>query len=232
MLRTKIEGHGCRGALGDPTERDLFVHLPPRYDEGDRRYATAFLLDAFGETAEQAIEAVLDGPRWQPPLQDVLDPVFGRLDVPPMIAVIPDGWSRWGCGLWVDSPVTGNFEQYVLYDVTLVAAAPRHGVAAKWGSTTGDTYRHRQPTRRALTSGCGRRGSSCASSRFWLLRTTGCGNGARRRSARAGTGLSGRASARRRAPGHGHGQSSVRREALPAAAGQPRRGTWSDRQET
>ena len=50
-------------------------------------------------------------------LEDVLDPVFGRMEVPPMIVVIPDGWSRWGCGQWVDSPVTGNFEQYVLHDV-------------------------------------------------------------------------------------------------------------------
>jgi S-formylglutathione hydrolase FrmB len=34
-----------------------------------------------------------------------------------MIVVMPDGWSSWGCGQWVDSPVTGNFEQYVIHDV-------------------------------------------------------------------------------------------------------------------
>ena len=39
------------------------------------------------------------------------------MDVTPMIVVIPDGNSRYGCGQWVDSPVTGNFEQYVLHDV-------------------------------------------------------------------------------------------------------------------
>jgi S-formylglutathione hydrolase FrmB len=118
MLHTKIEGSRLAGnLLGDPTERDVFVYLPPGYEEGDRRYATAYLLHAYGETAAQAVEAVLDGPRWQPPLQDVLDPVFRRMGVPPMIVVIPDGWSRWGCGQWVDSPVTGNFEQYVLHDV-------------------------------------------------------------------------------------------------------------------
>jgi S-formylglutathione hydrolase FrmB len=118
MLHTKIEGSNLAGnLLGDPTERDVFVHLPPGYGDGDRRYATAYLLHAYGQTAEQSVQAVVDGPRWQPPLQDVLDPVFGRMGVPPMIVVIPDGWSRWGCGQWVDSPVTGNFEQYVLHDV-------------------------------------------------------------------------------------------------------------------
>jgi pimeloyl-ACP methyl ester carboxylesterase len=43
--------------------------------------------------------------------------VFGRMGVTPMIVVIPDGNSRYGCGQWVDSPVTGHFEQYVVRDV-------------------------------------------------------------------------------------------------------------------
>jgi hypothetical protein len=34
-----------------------------------------------------------------------------------MIVVIPEGNSRYGCGQWVDSPVSGSFEQYVLHDV-------------------------------------------------------------------------------------------------------------------
>ena len=34
-----------------------------------------------------------------------------------MIVVVPDGVCRYGCGQWVDSPVTGYFEQYVLHDV-------------------------------------------------------------------------------------------------------------------
>jgi hypothetical protein len=55
-----------------------------------------------------------DGQRWSPPVEDVLDPVFGRMGIRPMIVVIPDGNSRYGCGQWVDSPVTGNFEQYVV----------------------------------------------------------------------------------------------------------------------
>lgn len=34
-----------------------------------------------------------------------------------MIVVIPDGWTSYGCGQWVDSPVSGNFEHYVTDDV-------------------------------------------------------------------------------------------------------------------
>jgi len=109
--------HLAGNLLGDPSERDLFVYLPPGYEESDSRYPTAYLLQAYGTTAAEMMTPATDGERWRPPLEDVLDPVFGRMGVPPMIVVIPDGWSRWGCGQWVDSPVTGNFEQYLVEDV-------------------------------------------------------------------------------------------------------------------
>ena len=118
IVHTRIESaHLAGNLLGDPSERDLFVYLPPGYEESDRRYPTAYLLQAFGTTAAEMVTPPTDGLRWSPPIEDVLDPVFRRMGVPPMIVAIPDGWSRWGCGQWVDSPVTGNFEQYVLHDV-------------------------------------------------------------------------------------------------------------------
>ncbi len=102
---------------------DLFVHLPPGYEESDQRYPTAYLLQAFGTTAAEMVTTATDGERWRPPPEDVLEPVFRRLGVPPMIVMIPDGWSRWGRGQWVDSPATGNFEQYLLHDVVTTVDA-------------------------------------------------------------------------------------------------------------
>src|SRR4051794_15742972 len=109
--------HLAGNLLGDPSERDLFVYLPPGYEESDRRYPTTYLLQAYGTTAAEMMPPATDGERWRPPLEDVLDPVFGRMGVRPMIVVIPDGTCRYGCGQWVDSPVTGNFESYLLHDV-------------------------------------------------------------------------------------------------------------------
>jgi S-formylglutathione hydrolase FrmB len=118
IVHTRLDSaHLAGNLLGDPSERDLFVYLPPGYDESDRRYPTAYLLHAYGVTAADIVRPKTDGLRWSPPIEDVLEPVFRRMGVPPMIVAIPDGWSRWGCGQWVDSPVTGNFEQYVLHDV-------------------------------------------------------------------------------------------------------------------
>src|SRR6266536_4784116 len=118
IMHTRIEGSHLSGnLLGDPSERDLFVYLPPGYEESNRRYPTAYLLHAYGETAEQMVMPPSDGQRWRPPIEDVLDPVFSRMGVPPMIVVMPDGTSRYGCGQWVDSPVTGNFERFVVNEV-------------------------------------------------------------------------------------------------------------------
>ena len=118
IIHTRVESaHLAGNLLGDPSERDLFVYLPPGYEDSDQRYPTAYLLQAFGETVAEIVTPPTDGQRWSPPIEDVLEPVFRRMGVPPMIVAIPDGWSRWGCGQWVDSPVTGNFEQYLLHDV-------------------------------------------------------------------------------------------------------------------
>jgi S-formylglutathione hydrolase FrmB len=118
IVHSRIEGTELAGnLLGDPTERDLFVYLPPGYEDSDARYPAAYLLHALGSSAETEVTPENAGQRWDPPLEDVLDAVFGRLGTAPMIVVIPDGVCRYGCGQWVDSPVTGNFEQYVLHDV-------------------------------------------------------------------------------------------------------------------
>jgi len=103
--------------LDDPSERDVFVYLPPDYGSGSRRYATAYLLHWFGVHAVDLISPPEDKARWSPPMQDILDPVFRRLGTKEMIVVIPDGWTSYGCSQWVDSPVNGYFEQYLLHEV-------------------------------------------------------------------------------------------------------------------
>ncbi len=118
IVRTRHSSpHLERNLLGDPGERDLYVYLPPGYEGSGRRYATAYLLHAFGQDAGDLVRPPTDRQRWSPPLEDVLDPVFGRMGVAPMIVVVPNGNCRWGCGQWVDSPTSGSFASYVADDV-------------------------------------------------------------------------------------------------------------------
>ena len=99
IVHSRIEGEQLAGnLLGDPTERDLFVYLPPGYEESDIRYPVACLLHALGSSAELEVTPETDGQRWRPPVEDVLDPVFGRMEIASMIVVISDGVCRYGCG--------------------------------------------------------------------------------------------------------------------------------------
>ncbi len=140
----RIESRHLAGNLfGDPHLRDLVVYLPPGYEHAGRRYATAYLLHGFGgRAASWTLGPTLDGGYVRPPIQDVLDEAILRQGAGEMIVVMPDGWSRWGCGQWVDSPLNGAFERYVTEEVvpfvdgrfrTLAAPASR-GV---FGSSSG-----------------------------------------------------------------------------------------------
>ncbi len=42
IIATRLESsHLAANLLGDPSERDVFVYLPPGYDHSDRRYGAA-----------------------------------------------------------------------------------------------------------------------------------------------------------------------------------------------
>ena len=92
IIHARIDGSQLAGnLLSDPTERDLFVYLPPGYDESERRYPTAYLLHAYGETAAQIVTPATDDQRWTPPIEDVLDPVFGRMGLRRWSSSCPTG---------------------------------------------------------------------------------------------------------------------------------------------
>ena len=57
-----------------------------------------------------------------------------------MIVVMPDGWSRWGCGQWVDSPVTGNYETYLLKDVIPTVDATYRTISTAPGKSSPATF--------------------------------------------------------------------------------------------
>src|SRR4029077_18344196 len=76
IVHSRLESsHLAGNLLGDPSERDLFVYLPPGYGESDRRYPAAYLLQAYGTTAAEIVTPATDEVRWRPPIEDVLEPV-------------------------------------------------------------------------------------------------------------------------------------------------------------
>ena len=103
--------------IGDPSRRDLVVYLPPGYADSERRYPTAYLLHGFGSRALAWTITTLSGGVLYRAIGDLLDEAIMEQGAGEMIVVMPDGWSAFGCSQWVDSPVNGNFEQYVTQEV-------------------------------------------------------------------------------------------------------------------
>jgi S-formylglutathione hydrolase FrmB len=107
-----------RNVWGDSSVRDLVVYLPPSYERNTgRRYPVAYLLHGYGNRALFWTVPHLNFAVDRRPMGGVLDEVFASNDVPEMIVVMPDGWSKLGCSQWADSSVNGNFERYVAKEI-------------------------------------------------------------------------------------------------------------------
>jgi pimeloyl-ACP methyl ester carboxylesterase len=106
-------------ALGNETSRPLAVHLPDSYTQStERRYPTVYLLHGYASRALYWLYGpALAFGAMHPPIDEVIREAMERFRAKEMIVVMPDGWSKLGCSQWVDSPATGNFEQYVVHEV-------------------------------------------------------------------------------------------------------------------
>lgn len=121
--------------LGDPTERELHVYLPPGYDDGgDARYPT--LLGVVGFTGTGAMLFNID-----PLAEDLkhrLDRLIGSGACPPVIVAAPDCFTRVGGNQYINSTATGRYEDYLVDEIVpLVNAYYRTGRWGVFGKSSG-----------------------------------------------------------------------------------------------
>ena len=92
--------------LGDSPDRAIRVYLPPGYDaDAGRRYPVLYLLHGYpGER----------GGRWEF-VEQIADTLTARQEIEPMIIVAPHSGA--GC-LYANSPVTGNWADFIVRDLT------------------------------------------------------------------------------------------------------------------
>ncbi|MFI5403103.1 MAG: alpha/beta hydrolase [Planctomycetota bacterium] len=93
--------------LGDPVRRELWVYLPPGFDEG-RRYPVLWCLVGFTGTGSM----VVTGNRWAPGLAERLDRLIAE-GCPPVIVAFPDCFTRLGGSQYMNSQATGRYEDYL-----------------------------------------------------------------------------------------------------------------------
>ena len=92
--------------VGEPAERTISVYLPPSYGASEKRYPVVYYLPGYGDSS-------ITGFR----LPNDMDSLIESEKVKEMIIVVASGDSKMGGSFYVNSPVTGNWEDYIVSDV-------------------------------------------------------------------------------------------------------------------
>lgn len=113
VIRDVVASEALRGnPWGDPSDRELYVYLPPDYNKTDGRYPVVMLLAGFAGTGEGMLSRGLTDMS-----------IASRIDrlieggCPPFIAVLPDCMTTVGGSQYVDSPGIGNYATFLVDEV-------------------------------------------------------------------------------------------------------------------
>ncbi|BDG02701.1 alpha/beta hydrolase [Anaeromyxobacter oryzae] len=101
--------------LGDPSRRPLLVWLPPGHD-GATPLPAIYFLHGFSGNVRGWTTAGL----FQPSVPERLEALVASGEVPPFVAVFPDGATALGGTQWMDAPAVGRYQSYVAEDVVAV----------------------------------------------------------------------------------------------------------------
>jgi S-formylglutathione hydrolase len=95
--------------LGDPSESKVVVYLPPGYDASPgRRYPTVYLLHGY-LGSQQTFARGMQGMQ----LEMAMDELIRRGVTREMILVAPNGRNAYFGGFYANSPVIGNWEDFI-----------------------------------------------------------------------------------------------------------------------
>lgn len=99
--------------VGDSPRRPAQVYLPPGYPgRATRRYPVVYLLHGYQGSYKQWMAG---GKEWN--LRDAVDGLIAAGKVREMILVMPDARNKYGGSFYTNSPVTGNWEDFLANDL-------------------------------------------------------------------------------------------------------------------
>jgi len=112
LIEIKVPAPSLKGnLLGDPTEQDVAIYLPPSYESAPaKRYAVVYLLHGFIGSYKMWTSNEFN-------LQVLMNDMIGKGKVPEMIVVGPNGWNSYKGAFYTNSTVNGNWEDYIYRDI-------------------------------------------------------------------------------------------------------------------
>lgn len=98
--------------LGDKSEREIYVYLPPEYD-GEKRFPVVYCLTGFTGRGKM----FLNDSAFTPNLAQRMDKLIDSGIAKQMILVMPDCFTHFGGSQYLNSTATGNYEDYLTQEL-------------------------------------------------------------------------------------------------------------------
>lgn len=118
LLELELDAPALRdNPLGDPSRRLLVVYVPP--GAPGRRFPSVTFLHGFTGSAKGWLSASA----FQPTVPERIDALIAHGEIPPVVALFPDGFTGVGGTQWTNSPAVGRYADYVAEDVVPFADA-------------------------------------------------------------------------------------------------------------
>lgn len=100
--------------LGDPNMRELFIYLPPSYDEdAAQRFPVVYCLTGFTGRGRM----MLNDNAFSPNIAQRMDRLVASGECREMILVMPDCFTRYGGSQYMNSTATGDYEDYLVQEI-------------------------------------------------------------------------------------------------------------------
>ncbi|NVB39611.1 enterochelin esterase [Pseudenhygromyxa sp. WMMC2535] len=124
LVEIEIESEAlAQNQLGDPATRTCAVYLPPGYDDQADEGVPLFVgLAAFGGSGLKLLNWTSFGES----LPQRIDRLIAEGEMGPVVLALPDGFTSLGGNQWIDTPVFGRWEGFVLDELIPALEARFH----------------------------------------------------------------------------------------------------------
>lgn len=113
MITDTITSQALKGnKLGDPDTRNITIYLPPSYASSNKFYPVIHLLHGFGGD-----ERSLVGEVGEELAVFLVDSMIESGLAKEMIIVMPSAKNKYGGSFFLNSELTGKYEDYIVYDL-------------------------------------------------------------------------------------------------------------------
>lgn len=132
LIREKVHGVSLeKNVTGEATDRNVSIYLPPSYKTApDKRYPVIYLLHGITDTDQNWTKAWTKNNDGFATLQDVMDKGIAEKKFGEMIVVMPDERTNAFGSFYVNSSVTGNWEDFTVKELVAYIDGKYRTIAA------------------------------------------------------------------------------------------------------